>query len=56
MHEGDHGILDHVHEPDHEHNHQLDASRDERRARANRVVAMVIVAAGVALFVLWRLL
>ncbi len=52
MHEGDHGILDHDHE--HDHNRELHLSQEERRGRTNRLVAAIVVALAVVLFLVWR--
>lgn len=54
MHEGDHSILGHDYEhahnthPDHEHD------RAQKTGRAPRTLAAFIVAAGVAIFLIWR--
>ncbi len=50
MHEGDHGILDHDRE------HDRHAASVDRGAGASRVVAAVVVAASVVLFLVWRFL
>jgi len=48
MHEGDHSILD----PDHEHH----SARPNRKDRTNRLIAAVVMAAAVVLFLAWRFL
>lgn len=56
MHEGDHSILGHDHEhdhnahPDHEH-HSADT---QKTGSGPRTFAALVVAAGVAIFLIWR--
>jgi hypothetical protein len=62
VHEGDHSILGDEHEHDHPHPHgphahphgHEHAHAPDKRRRASRLIAGLIVAAAVVLFIIWR--
>ncbi len=69
MHEGDHNILGedqehdqrqkrgpHRHEHGHGHDHTHEATGPQQRHNASRLIAGVVVAVAVALFIVWRFL